>query len=176
MIRPASAAPGRRARRSLLLSGLIVAVGVASVAVCVGLLGGGPPLWVSALIAVAPLVVAVVAGFSGRVRRASTTVLVAASDFAGLAVAVDAGLILTLLVLGRFLAGPARPGRRRDARHAARRDARGAARQAGRPLGADVVAGHPAVARRAARRVRRARGPRHPGRRPAAPARRDHAP
>ncbi|WP_103381962.1 GAF domain-containing sensor histidine kinase [Pseudonocardia dioxanivorans] len=102
MIRAASAAPGRRARRSLLLSGLIVAVGVASVAVCVGLLGGGPPLWVSALIAVAPLVVAVAAGFSGRVRRASTTVLVAASDFAGLAVAVDAGLILTLLVLGRF--------------------------------------------------------------------------
>ncbi|RTL65690.1 MAG: sensor histidine kinase [Pseudonocardiaceae bacterium] len=105
MIRAASAAPGRRARRSLLLSGLIVGIGIASVAVCVGLLRGGPPLWVSALLSVAPVVIAVVAGFNARARRASTTVLVAASDFAGLAVAVDAGLVLTLLALGKLPTG-----------------------------------------------------------------------
>ncbi|GAY08630.1 histidine kinase [Pseudonocardia sp. N23] len=105
MIRAASTAPGRRARRSLLLSGLVVGVGIASVAVCVGLLRGGPPLWVSALLAFAPVVVAVVAGFNARARRASTSVLVAAADFAGLAVAVDAGLVLTLLILGKLPSG-----------------------------------------------------------------------
>ncbi|MGD9988744.1 GAF domain-containing sensor histidine kinase, partial [Pseudonocardia sp.] len=100
-----SAAPGRRARRSLLLSGLVVGTGIASVAVCVGLLRGGPPLWVSAVLAVAPVVIAVAAGFNARARRASTTVLVAAADFAGLAVAVDAGLVLTLLALGKLPSG-----------------------------------------------------------------------
>lgn len=105
MIRAASAAPGRRARRTLLAAGLVVAVGIASVAVCVALLGGGPPVWVTAVLAAVPLLVSVLAGFSARARRASTLVLVAASDFAGLAVAVDAGLVLMLLLFGRVPVG-----------------------------------------------------------------------
>jgi signal transduction histidine kinase len=82
-----------------------VAVGIVSVALCVALLGGGPPVWVTAVLALTPLVLAAAAGFSARARRASTAVLVAASDFAGLAVAVDAGLILMLLVFGKLPIG-----------------------------------------------------------------------
>jgi len=100
-----SAGPGRRERRSLLLSGLVVAAGIASVGLCVGLLGGGPPLPVALALVAAPLVLAVAAGVSARACRASAVVLVAASDFAGLAVAVDLGLLLVLLVFGRVPVG-----------------------------------------------------------------------
>ncbi len=112
-----STSSGGRARRSLLLSGLVVAGGIASVAVCAGLLGGGPGPAVTAALVVAPVVVAAVAGTSSRACRASAVVLVAASTFAGLAVAVDLGLLLMLLVLGRVpfgaqteLVGPALVG------------------------------------------------------------------
>ena len=100
-----SAGSGRRARRSLLLSGAVVAAGIASVGLCVQLLGGGPSFGVALALTLAPLVLAVAAGFSARACRASTVVLVAASDFAGLAVAVDLGLILMLLVFGRTPVG-----------------------------------------------------------------------
>ncbi len=96
---------GRRARRSLLLSGAIVAAGIASVGVCVALLRGGPPLPVAVVLVAAPVVIAAAAGASTRACRASAVVLVAASDFAGLAVAVDLGLLLMLLVLGRVPVG-----------------------------------------------------------------------
>jgi signal transduction histidine kinase len=96
---------GRRARRSLLLSGLIVAAGIASVGVCVALLRGGPPFPVTTALVTAPIMLAVAAGASSRACRASAVVLVAASDFAGLAVAVDLGLLLMLLVLGRVPVG-----------------------------------------------------------------------
>ena len=42
---------------------------------------------------------------SARARRAGTAILVAASDFAGLAVAVDLGLLLMLLAFGRLPVG-----------------------------------------------------------------------
>jgi signal transduction histidine kinase len=89
----------------LLLAGFVAAVAIASVAVCVALLGGGPPVWVTGLLVALPLVVSVAAGFVARARRDSTLVLVAASDFAGLAVAVDAGLIVMLLLFGRVPVG-----------------------------------------------------------------------
>jgi signal transduction histidine kinase len=98
---PISDRPSRRARRSLLLSGMLGAVGVAAVGVFVGLLGGGPPAAVIAGIAVTLLVLGVAAGSSAQARRTSTAVLVAASDFAGLATAVCLGLLTVLLVLGR---------------------------------------------------------------------------
>jgi signal transduction histidine kinase len=100
-----SASSGRRARRSLLVSGVLVAAGIASVGLCVALLGGGPPFPVAVALTAAPVVIAVAAGFSVRACRASAVVLVAASDFAGLAVAVDLGLLLTLLALGRMPSG-----------------------------------------------------------------------
>jgi signal transduction histidine kinase len=100
--------PSRRARRSLLLSGVLAAVGVAAVGVFVGLLGGGPPAAVIAGIAAGLLVLGVAAGSNAHARRTSTAVLVAASDFAGLAAAVCLGLLTVLLVLGRLPFGDER--------------------------------------------------------------------
>ncbi|MFC4948333.1 GAF domain-containing sensor histidine kinase [Pseudonocardia sp. GCM10023141] len=96
------------ARRTLLLAGLVVAAGIASVGVCAGLLGGGPPLPVTEVLVLAPLVLAAIACCSVRACRAATVVFVAAADFAALAVAVDLGLLLMLLVLGRVPAGTQR--------------------------------------------------------------------
>ncbi|MEN3267269.1 ATP-binding protein [Pseudonocardia sp.] len=103
-----SAAPRRRARRSLILSGLMVTVGVTALGVCVGLLGGGPSWPVTAALALGPLLLGIGAGFSAPARRASTLVLVGASAWAGLAVAVCAGLITMLLVFGRLPIGAQR--------------------------------------------------------------------
>jgi signal transduction histidine kinase len=96
---------GRRAGRSLLVSGVIVGLGIASVGVCVALLGGGPPFPVAVALSVLPVVIGAVATTSARARRAGTAILVAASDFAGLAVAVDLGLLLMLLAFGRLPVG-----------------------------------------------------------------------
>jgi hypothetical protein len=100
-----SAPVGRRASRSLIASGLIVGLGIASVGVCVAPLGGGPPFLVAVALSLAPVVLGAAATASARARRAGTAVLVAASDFAGLAVAVDLGLLLMLLVFGRIPVG-----------------------------------------------------------------------
>ena len=99
---PMSDRPSRRARRSLLLSGMLGAVGVAAVGIFVGLLGGGPPAAVIAAIAATLVVLGIAAGSSAHARRTSTAVLVAASDFVGLAAAVCLGLLTVLLVLGRL--------------------------------------------------------------------------
>ncbi len=99
---------GPRAARSLLASGLIVGLGIASVGVCVGLLGGGPPFPVAVALSLAPVLLGAVATASARARRAGTAILVAASDFAGLAVAVDLGLLLMLLAFGRLPVGAQR--------------------------------------------------------------------
>lgn len=96
---------GRRARSSLLLSGVICAAGVAAPALVAALLGGGPRWWVTLVLAAVPLVAGVAAGWSRRARRNSTAVLVAASDFGGLAVAVSVGLLVLLMVLGRIPLG-----------------------------------------------------------------------
>ncbi len=96
---------GRRAARSLLASGVLVGLGIASVGVCVALLGGGPPFPVAVALSLAPVVLGALATTSVRARRAGTTVLVAAADFAGLAVAVDLGLLLMLLAFGRLPVG-----------------------------------------------------------------------
>ena len=87
------------------MSGVIVARGIASVGVCVALLGGGPPFPVAVALSVLPVVLGAVAATTARARRAGTAVLVAASDFAGLAVAVDLGLLLMLLAFGRLPVG-----------------------------------------------------------------------
>ncbi|MBV9922353.1 MAG: hypothetical protein JOY78_16105, partial [Pseudonocardia sp.] len=71
---------GRRAGRSLLVSGVIVGLGIASVGVCVALLGGGPPFPVAVALSVLPVVIGAVATTSARARRAGTAILVAASD------------------------------------------------------------------------------------------------
>jgi len=96
---------GRRARSSLLLSGLIGAAGVIAPGVVVGVLGGGPAWWVTAAIAGVVLAVGVAAMFSAAARRSSTAVLVGASEFGGLSVAVCAGLLVLLLVFGRLPLG-----------------------------------------------------------------------
>ncbi|MCW0212091.1 MAG: histidine kinase [Pseudonocardia sp.] len=99
---------GRRARSSLLFSGVLAALGVLGPGAAVGLLGGGPAWWVTLVIAAVPLLAGILAGWSARARRASTSVLVAASDFAGLAIAVCAGLLTLLLVFGRLPLGAER--------------------------------------------------------------------
>lgn len=99
---------GRRARLSLLLSGLIGAAGVIAPGVVVGLLGGGPAWWVTAAIAGVVFAVGVVLTFSAAARRASTAVLVGASEFGGLSVAVCTGLLVLLLVFGRLPLGAER--------------------------------------------------------------------
>ena len=96
---------GRRARSSLLLSGLIGAAGVIAPGVVVGVLGGGPAWWVTAAIAGVILALGVAAMFSAAARRSSTAVLVGASEFGGLSVAVCAGLLVLLLVFGRLPLG-----------------------------------------------------------------------
>ncbi len=96
---------GRRAARSLLLSGVIVGLAIASVGVCVALLGGGPPFPVGVALSVLPVAVGAAAATSARARRAGTAILVAASAFAGLAVAVDLGLLAMLLAFGRLPVG-----------------------------------------------------------------------
>jgi hypothetical protein len=96
---------GRRAARSLLLSGVIVGLAIASVGVCVALLGGGPPFPVGPALSVLPVAVGAAAATSARARRAGTAILVAASAFAGLAVAVDLGLLAMLLAFGRLPVG-----------------------------------------------------------------------
>ncbi|GAA2852805.1 hypothetical protein GCM10010472_07490 [Pseudonocardia halophobica] len=99
---------GRRARSSLLLSGLIGAAGVIAPGVVVGLLGGGPAWWVTGLIAGVVLAVGIALMFSATARRASTAVLVGASEFGGLSVAVCSGLLVVLLVFGRIPLGAER--------------------------------------------------------------------
>ena len=96
---------GRRARLSLLLSGLIGAAGVIAPGVIVGLLGGGPAWWVTAGLAALVFLAGGAATFSAGARRASTSVLVGASEFGGLSVAVCAGLLVMLLVFGRLPLG-----------------------------------------------------------------------
>ena len=96
---------GRRAARSLLLAGVIVGLGIASVGVCVALLGGGPPFPVAVALTLLPIVLGAAATTSARARRAGTSILVAASDFAGLAIAVDLGLLLMLLAFGKLPIG-----------------------------------------------------------------------
>ncbi len=96
---------GRRAARSLLLAGVIVGLGIASVGVCVALLGGGPPFPVAAALTLLPVVLGAAATTSARARRAGTSILVASSDFAGLAIAVDLGLLLMLLAFGKLPIG-----------------------------------------------------------------------
>ena len=96
---------GRRAARSLLLAGVIVGLGIASVGVCVALLGGGPPFPVAVALTLLPVVLGAAATTSARARRAGTSILVAASDFAGLAIAVDLGLLLMLLAFGKLPIG-----------------------------------------------------------------------
>ncbi len=96
---------GGRASRALIGAGLVVGLGIASVGVFVALLGGGPPFPVAVALSLAPVVLGAVATLSARARRAGTAVFVAAADFAGLAVAVDLGLLLMLLAFGRFPVG-----------------------------------------------------------------------
>ena len=93
------------ARRTLLLAGLVTAAAIGSVALAAAPLRAGPPWVVVAVLCALPVLLAVAAGYSVRARRARTTVLVAAADFVGLAVAVDLGLLLTLLLFGRFPVG-----------------------------------------------------------------------
>jgi signal transduction histidine kinase len=93
------------ARRTLLLAGLVAAAAIGSVALAAAPLRAGPPVAVVALLCALPVLLALAAGYSVRARRASTTVLVAAASLAGLAVAVDLGLLLTLLLFGRFPVG-----------------------------------------------------------------------
>ncbi len=87
------------------MSGVIVGLGIASVGVCVRLLGGGPPFPVAVALSLVPVALGVAARASARARRAGTVIFVAASDFAGLAVAVDLGLLLMLLTFGRLPVG-----------------------------------------------------------------------
>ncbi|GAA1846571.1 hypothetical protein GCM10009836_27680 [Pseudonocardia ailaonensis] len=96
---------GRRARSSLLLSGLIGAAGVIAPALVVGVIGGGPAWWVTGIIAAVVLLAGVAALLSPAARRASTSVLVGASEFGGLSVAVCAGLLVLLLLFGRIPLG-----------------------------------------------------------------------
>ena len=96
---------GRRAARTLLLSGVLVGLGIASVGVCVALLGGGPPFPVAVALTLLPVALGALAVTSARARRAGTAILVAASDFVGLAIAVDLGLLLMLLAFGRLPIG-----------------------------------------------------------------------
>jgi len=96
---------GRRARSSLLLSGLIGAAGVIAPGVVVGVLGGGPAWWVTGAIAAVVLLAGVAALWSPAARRASTSVLVGASEFGGLSIAVCAGLLVMLLLFGRIPLG-----------------------------------------------------------------------
>ncbi|MDN5861184.1 MAG: hypothetical protein L0H84_21475, partial [Pseudonocardia sp.] len=93
------------ARRTLLFAGLVVAAAIGSVALAAAPLHAGPSWGVVATLCGLPVLLAVAAGFSVRACRASTTLLVAAADFAGLAVAVDLGLLLTLLLFGRVPVG-----------------------------------------------------------------------
>ena len=168
---------GRRAARSLLLAGVIVGLGIASVGVCVALLGGGPPFPVAVALTLLPVVLGAAATTSARARRAGTAILVAASDFAGLAIAVDLGLLLMLLAFGRLPIGAqldlVEPG---AAGHAARGDLRGAAGQADGALHPRGAGGRAALARGTARRRRRPRPPHRAGGRAAAAAGRVDAP
>jgi len=93
------------ARRTLLLAGLVTAAAIGSVALAAAPLRAGPSWVVVAVLCVLPVLLAVAAGYSVRARRATTAVLVAAAHFAGLAVAVDLGLLLTLLLFGRLPVG-----------------------------------------------------------------------
>ena len=161
---------GRRAARSLLLAGVIVGLGIASVGVCVALLGGGPPFPVAVALTLLPVVLGAAATTSARARRAGTSILVAASDFAGLAIAVDLGLLLMLLAFGKLPIGAQdRPGEPGAAGHAARGGLRGAAGPADGRADPRGPARRAALARGAARRRRRERRPQQPGGRAAAP-------
>ncbi|MGI5131906.1 histidine kinase [Pseudonocardia sp. CA-107938] len=93
------------ARRTLVLAGLVTAAAIGSVALAAAPLRAGPSWGVVAILCVLPLLLAVVAGYSVRARRASTAVLVWAANVAGLAAAVDLGLLVTLLLFGRFPVG-----------------------------------------------------------------------
>jgi signal transduction histidine kinase len=93
------------ARRTLLLAGLVTAAAIGSVALAAAPLHAGPPWAAVAVLCALPVLLAVAAGYSVRARRARTTVLVAAAYVGGLAVAVDLGLLLTVLLFGRFPVG-----------------------------------------------------------------------
>ncbi|SHK03778.1 Histidine kinase-, DNA gyrase B-, and HSP90-like ATPase [Pseudonocardia thermophila] len=95
----------RTARRTLLLAGVVVAAAIGSVALAAAPLGAGPPWTVVLPLCALPIVLAVAAGYSVPACRASTTILVAAADFAGIALAVDIGLLLVLLLFGRIPTG-----------------------------------------------------------------------
>jgi signal transduction histidine kinase len=107
--------PGRRARRSLLLAGLLLAAAVLVVgATAAGLGASWPPLPVTAVLAAAAIGLGALAGSVPGLRRASSRVLVTSAGLAAVAGAVVLGLCMLVLVLGRLpntaegaLVGPA---------------------------------------------------------------------
>ena len=99
---------GRRARLVLLAAGLLASLALGAVGGAVALLAAvRVPMAVTALVAL-PVVAALVAGWSARARRSSTTVLVGAAMVAAVGFAVLLGLLAFVLVLGRLPAGGAR--------------------------------------------------------------------
>ena len=168
---------GRRAARSLLLAGVIVGLGIASVGVCVALLGGGPPFPVAVALTLLPVVLGAAATTSARARRAGT---VDPGGGVGLRGPRHRGRPRAAAHAAGLRQAPhrraARPGRPGAAGHAARGDLRGAAGQADGALHPRGARGRAAFARGAARRRRRPRPPHRAGGRAAAAAGRVDAP
>ena len=97
--------PGRRGRLALLVAGLLVAVAIVVLGTAIGFLGAAPAPGPVGAFATVAVLAGLAAGWSAQARRAGTSILVAASDFAGLAIAVDLGLLLMLLAFGKLPIG-----------------------------------------------------------------------
>jgi signal transduction histidine kinase len=100
--------PGRRARLALLAAGVLASIAFVAVGATIAFLGGVMVPSVVGVLAAVPVVAGLAAGWSARARRSSTGVLVGAAGFAAACVAVLAGLLTLLLLLGRLPAGAER--------------------------------------------------------------------